>query len=219
MLVTAGLIAGGVSGCGDSNPVVARVAGTAISTALLHHWEPIESATRRERHAAPARPASGALTFLILARWIADEARELGVSVSDRQATQQLEVLSFDERERLVYGKLPRDTRLSRYLISPVLKPSDRLWLMRTSMLAEQLEQRRLSTALGEVTDAQIADFYKHHQRCFWRPERRDLEVLGNKQVSVVEKAKREIEAGKNFLSVADVSPPIRRLLVVSSIR
>ncbi len=70
-------------------------------------------------------------------------------------------------------------------------------------MILARLEERRLSEAQHEVTPRQIDDYYAQHKKEFWRPERRDLEVIGNSQLSIVAKAKREIETGGNFLRIA----------------
>jgi parvulin-like peptidyl-prolyl isomerase len=203
LLALAIVLALASAGCAGSGPVVAQVGDNAISQALLVHWQSVDAIAHRKPPGDPATSMRKALGFLISSRWLAGEAEELGIKVSDGQAQQQLEVLRYVQREHLPFQKLPKEPQLRSYLLSSEVSMPDRLWLMRLTMLAAQLEQRRYSHALTEITSAQIARYYAHHQRRFWEPERRNLEVLGNQKLGVVIKAKHEIEAGKSFLSLA----------------
>jgi foldase protein PrsA len=199
----AAVVAVAVCGCGSSGTVVARVGDDPISASLLEHWEAIDAAVQGKPPGDRSASMPRALGFLIFSRWLAGEARKQGVEVSDGQAREQLEVLAFDQRESLPFLTPPRDAQLRAYLVSSKPGRSDRLWLMKLALLAGRLEQRRLTQALGEVTHMQIASFYAHDKRRFWRPERRNLEVIGNQSLRIVDQAKREIQAGASFLSVA----------------
>jgi parvulin-like peptidyl-prolyl isomerase len=150
------------------------------------------------------------LGFLIFSRWLRGEARELGVRVSEGEARKQLELLRFDQIERRQYEGLPREPELSRFLVAPAVGVSDRLWLMKLSILAARIEQMRALQALHEVTKSQIARYYDENRSRLLVPESRDLEIIMTKHEAGVRKAKREIESGKSFLSVAkrtNVSP------------
>jgi hypothetical protein len=200
VVVTVAIMA---TGCGASGNVVARVAGARILDPALHHWESVAAEVQQETASEHEAPAGRALSFLILASWLEGEARRQHVQVSNGQAKEQLEVLSWDQREHLKYERLPRDPQLKLYLTSPKVPSSDRLWLMKLAMILSRLEEQRRTRALSEITPQQIARFYRGHQKQFWRPERRDLEVIGNSKLSVVIKAKREVEAGGDFLRIA----------------
>lgn len=192
-----------LSGCGSSEQIVAEVAGAPIAATSLRHWESVDAKVYQGTGAARIASIGRALNFLILSTWLEGEARDRHLEVAPAQASEQLGVLAWDEREHLRYERLPRDTQLKGYLNNPRVSPSDRLWLMRLTMIVGRLEQQWLARALREVTPAQIARFYRYHKKQFWRPERRDLEVIGNSNLGVVVKAKREIEAGVDFLQIA----------------
>ena len=54
-----------------------------------------------------------------------------------------------------------------------------------------------------KVTDAQIAAFYNKNKARFAQPERRDLRIVLTKDKAKAEKAKKAIESGQSFKSVA----------------
>ena len=81
---------------------------------------------------------------------------------------------------------------------------------MKLNILAARIQQRRLAQAEGEVTQAQIETYYNQHRSQLLWPETRDIESIMTKREPGVHKAKREIESGERFMSVAqrvNVSP------------
>lgn len=207
MLGAAGLVAVATSGCGGSSEVVARVGGETLSMAELNHWMSVGAAVRGESAGATAPLKRQVLSFLISSRWLMGEARELGVRVSEGEATKQLELLRFDQVEDRPYQGLPHYSKLRQLLLSKAVGPADRLWLMKLSMLAAHLEARSLSQAAREVPRAQIARYYDEHKPRYFQPEWRDLEILTSSDKALVIKAKREIESGTPFLDVARRMP------------
>jgi len=191
------------NGCGrGSGVVVAQVSDTAISKATLEHWMSVDAAVSGDPSGREAR-ISKVLRFLISTRWLAAEGRELGIQISEREGRKQLALLEYDKLEGLVYQASPQDAELKSYLESPRAPYLDRLWLMRLSLLAMQVQRRRVSQARQEITRHEILRYYQRHRAVFFVPERRDLEILGNDSAAVVRRAKREIEAGRSFLSIA----------------
>jgi hypothetical protein len=198
------LLGVGYLGCGGgSDQVVARVAGSPIYMQMLSHWTSVVT-TAAPDPAGPATPSKArALDFLIAAQWLVQEAHNVGVRVTAAESEKQLELLRFDQVERLSYAPLPKDTELRGLLMSSRVARADRLWLMRLSLLSVRIEGLRLSQARRNVTPQQIATYYREHRRSFVQREWRELEIIGNFHKAVVAKAKREVEAGANFLSVA----------------
>ena len=144
------------------------------------------------------------LGFLISSKWLTAEARGLGLSVSEREAGKQLELLLYVQRTHTeYYDTLPREPTLRRLLLSPKVRSPDRLWLMTQGMLATRVEQARLSQAQREVSHTEVKRFYDSHPRQFVMPDESDMEILGNYKRAVVVKARREIESGTPFLTVA----------------
>ena len=78
-------------------------------------------------------------------------------------------------------------------------------------MLDARIEQVRLAEAERQVTPAQIAGYYDEHKRAFVLPERREFDIVVTYHRAAAEQARREIESGEPFLSVAarvSVAPP-----------
>jgi hypothetical protein len=191
-------------GCAGSNEqTVARVGAGAITTRTLAHWASVIAGANSFRTDATPSSKMVALGFLIDARWMIEDARELGLSVSSAECSKQLDSLRYDQREHLAYRSLPKDPQLRKLLIDPSVDTHDKLWLMRLSLLAAQIERRRLSQAQMSVNRTQIARFYRHHRASFLQRQWREIEILGNYERAVVLKAKRQVEAGRDFISVA----------------
>jgi foldase protein PrsA len=207
MLGAAGLAGVAASGCGGSGDVVVRVGGETLSMAELNHWMSVDAAVRGESAGSTAPLKRQVLGFLISARWLMGEARELGVRVSEGEATKQLELLRFDQIESRPSQGLSHYAELRRLLLSKAVGSADRLWLMRLSMLTAQVEARYLSQAAREVPRAWAARYYAQHKPRYFQPQWRDLEILTSGDRALVVRAKREIEAGKPFLDVARAMP------------
>ncbi len=197
------LSACGGSGSGD---VVARVGGNPITRAAFDHWLSIRAATNgqtvSDRTVSGGAPKQGVLGFLIFSRWLIGEAAELGVRVSDREAQKQLELFKYDQLEGLRYERLPKAAGLQKSLAGSGETRSDQLWLMKLNMLAARVEQAHLAEAQRQISGAQIARYYDENGQRFVLPERRDIEVIATFDEASAEKAKREVQAGKSFLSV-----------------
>ena len=206
-LGVAGLAVVAAGGCGDSGDVVARIDGETLSIEELNHWMSVGAAVRGES-ASPVAPLKRqVLGFLIFSRWLMGEARELGVRVSEGEATKQLELLRFDQVEGRPYQGSPRYAELRRLLLSKTVAPTDRLWLVKLSMLTARVEARYLSRAAREVPRAWAARYYAQHKPRYFQPQWRDLEILTSGDRVLVVRAKRDIEAGKPFLDVARQMP------------
>jgi len=203
ILVLAALaVAAAACGCGSSDVVVARVRGVALSKAELDHWMSVGAAAEGRAPGLKGRMVS----LLISTKWLSGEARELGLAVPRREAGKQLEILMFDQRTGAplsgLYG-LPREPEARRLLLSPKVKWPDRLWLMQLGLLGMRIEQKRVAQAEREISHAQIASFYRANGPLFHVLAQREIQILGSYKQNVVERAKREIEAGARFLTVA----------------
>jgi len=196
-LAVAAVVVAGLSACGGtSGVVVARVSGYAITKATLDHWLAVGGA-------GTGGAERQVLGFLIGAQWTVGEARELGVTVSDGEAQKQLTRFKYVQLEGLSYERFPNEAELKRSLASKKETPADQVWLMKLNMLEARTEQKRLSNTEQQITPAEIAGYYDKNRRMFVLPERRDIEIMLSYDEAAMWKAKREVQAGKGFLSVA----------------
>jgi parvulin-like peptidyl-prolyl isomerase len=200
------LLALGLSACGGggSEAIVAKVAGRPITKAQFTHWLSVQGgATASSSSPQDAGLKRQVMETLISAQWTLAEASKLGVSVSDKEAEQQLSVLDYAANTAQTSGQLfPREAELKKSLSARGLTHADRVWLMKLNLLGTKVEQKSRLLAEQAVTHAQIAKYYEAHRGQFVVGEEREFMILQNMRPVVV-KAKREIEAGKSFLSVA----------------
>jgi parvulin-like peptidyl-prolyl isomerase len=202
------LTATSVSACGHASPAaVATVAGTPISKAALVHWTKIQiagSAPGVRIDSQPGVPGrQRALELLIGARWTLLEAAALGVRVRDSEAARQLARFRYAQAEALRYERFPQEAALKRSLAWSGETTADQVWLMKLDLLEAGIVQERLLAAERQVTTGQIARYYASHRRRFVVPERRNFEILMTGTPARAQRARREIESGKPFLSVA----------------
>jgi foldase protein PrsA len=198
------LAASCLSACGASHSteVVARVGESAITKEAYAHW--LSTQTAADHQARPDRALrQRVLDFLISASWTVGEAGELGVRVSDSEAGKQLGLYKYDQLEGLQYEGLPKHGKYQRLLQIRGLKHADGLWLMKLALTTTRVEQEQLRRAQEAISPAQIASYYSSHRRRFVLPQRRDIEIIMTRTRASIEKAKREVQSGKDFLSVA----------------
>jgi foldase protein PrsA len=207
LLAVAGLSACG-GGSGGSDGVVARVGETPITSATLAHWQSIKGDPNGATAPNPTTAGAGrhrqqALGFLIASQWTLGEAAELGVRVTTGEARKQLERFKYIQLERIGYQRFPREAQLRKSLASPGETFADQVWLTRLNMLAAGIEQERLAQLERQLTPTQVTAYYRAHSRRFLLPAARDMEIIMTYKQAATEKAKREIQSGKSFLSVA----------------
>jgi len=204
LVAVVGLAACG-SGGGGSGDVVAQVNGRPITKTTLDHWTSIQAANDQMASSQTGNtPRQQALSFLISSEWTIGEAAELGVGVTDGEAQRQLTLFKYDQLEKFgEQGLFPKEAELKESLARRGLTRSDQLRLMKLNMLAAKIGQKRFSNTQQGIAPAQIAAYYEENKQRFVVPERRDLEWIVTYSKAVTTKAMREVQSGKNFLSVA----------------
>jgi len=200
------LLAVSLGGCGggSSSDVVARVAGVPITKTSVAHWRliapddpPPSSST------TPTTARQRALQFLISAQWTIGQARELGATVNDAEARKRLERFKYAQLEGLKYEHYSHEAELERSLARPGESTADQILLMKLNLLRERIDEKRRMEVERQIPQAEIAEYYAKHKARFVVPERRDFNIILTYSKAKTEKARREIEAGKPFLSVA----------------
>jgi PPIC-type PPIASE domain len=199
------LLAVWTAACGSSASstngiTVARVGDTTISKLAFEHWSTIVPAGT----AGPNDPARTreALSLLLLAAWTEGEARDARVTVSADTVNNATALLRTAQSENMSFEEVANAPFFS-LIGRPGETAADRTRLMKLNLLALRVEERRLRDAERQIPAAQVARYYAEHRAQFVVPEQRDLEVIGNEKESIVAQAKREVEAGASFISVA----------------
>ena len=73
---------------------------------------------------------------------------------------------------------------------------------MKLNLLSSKIQQK-VAKEKGTVSQAEIAKYYKEHSSQFGTPEKRDVRIVLTKTEAQAMQAKKEIESGKSFASVA----------------
>jgi hypothetical protein len=207
-----------INACGDSSKeIVARVAGRVVTKSSIEHWLAVQGGTGALALLGHATLRTGGLKqhvleSLISAEWTVVEAEGLSVSVSNAEAAKQLSVLDYAGHAGFA-GKqlLPAEAELRRSLSYKGLSHADRVWLVKLALLASAIVQKKRASAEREVIHAQIVKYYEEHRRRFIVRTTRDYLFVVTYTRPAALKARRELEAGKDFASVSrrrSIDPP-----------
>jgi foldase protein PrsA len=134
------------------------------------------------------------LSFLLSSQWVIGEASDLGVHVSDSEVKKRFEQIKTQQ--------FPKAAEFEKFLASSGQTASDLLLRVKLNLLSSKIQQKIIKSK-GNVSQAQVAKYYKENPQRFGTPEKRSLKIILTKNEAEAAKAKREIESGKNFSSVA----------------
>jgi foldase protein PrsA len=183
------VLVSGVSACGagSAGSVVAQVGDVGITRATLDHWMSV-LATKDGTANAPAQTERRrALSFLISSEWQIGEAAELGMAVSRREATEQL------ERQASSFRGGTREWNELLKLSGRTV--SDAMLEAQAELASARIDRLALAHRVT-LTSAQIATYYTANRRRFTAPEQRRVELVHTESKAVAEKVKSEGASG-----------------------
>jgi len=134
------------------------------------------------------------MQFLISAEWIQGEAKDQGVSVTDKQVQQQ-----FQQTKKQSF---PKESDFQKFLKDSGMTQDDILFRVRLDALSTKLREK-VTKKSKAVTTADIAAYYNKNKSRFAQPERRDLLVVLTKTKANADAARSALESGQSFSSVA----------------
>jgi hypothetical protein len=188
---------GACAGSSDPNQAVVRVGDQPITKSTLAHWT---SVLKGAAWANPAPIKERALTrqallLLIAFRWLIGEAARRGISISEFQSRQQIDVML----KRTFPGSIPE----LRQFLKPTGETAEDLKLQARAQLAKAKLRATAITGLPAPIKAQIAAYYAQHKTSFVVPEHREARFANTKSRAATLKLKREVQAGKSLTSPA----------------
>jgi foldase protein PrsA len=133
------------------------------------------------------------LSYLISSEWALGEASHLGVKVSDNQVKKEFAKIKTQE--------FPKEADFKKFLETSGQTVSDLLLRVKVNMLSAKVKTK--VETVKPPTQAQIAKNYNENKSQYGKPESRDLLIVLTKDEAEAKKAKREIQSGKSFQSVA----------------
>jgi foldase protein PrsA len=134
------------------------------------------------------------LGFLISSEWIVGEAAALGVHVSDTEVKKQFTKIRTQQ--------FPTTAEFEKFLTTSGQTVSDLLLRVKLNMLSQKIQQK-IAKSKVKVTQAQIQKYYNENQSRYGAPEKRNVDIILTKTEAAAKSAKKEVESGKSFASVA----------------
>jgi foldase protein PrsA len=135
------------------------------------------------------------LGYLISADWVIGEASEQGVKVSDKEVTKQFNQIKSQQ--------FPKEADFQKFLANTSYTVSDVLLRVKLNLLSQKIQQKISKNAGKKPSQKEIAAYYEQHKSQYGQPERRNISIILTKTQAQAEKAKKEIQSGKSFSSVA----------------
>ncbi len=135
------------------------------------------------------------LGFLISSNWVIKEGESLGVKLSDAEVKKQFNKIKNEQ--------FPKASEFEKFLANSGQTISDLLLRVKLNLLSQKI-QTKISKENPAVTKADVEKYYKENSSRFGTPEKRDVRIVLTKDQAKAEQAKKEIESGKSFASVAE---------------
>jgi foldase protein PrsA len=134
------------------------------------------------------------LGFLISSQWVIGEASSLGVKLSDTEVKKEFAKIRGEE--------FPKASEFEKFLATSGQSVSDLLLRVKLNLLSQKIEKQIIKNK-SKVTKAQIAKYYNENKSRYGKPEKRTVQIVLTKTEAAAASAKKEIEGGKSFSSVA----------------
>lgn len=134
------------------------------------------------------------LGFLISSEWIIGEASSLGVHVSDAEVKKRFVKIRSQQ--------FPNAAEFEKFLTSSGQTVTDLLLRVKLNMLSQQI-QKKVVKSKTKIGQAQIQKYYNENKSRYAVPEKRSVEIILTKTEAQAKAAKKEVEGGKSFASVA----------------
>src|SRR5215208_893823 len=134
------------------------------------------------------------LQLLISFQWLEGEAEAQGIKISDDEVKK-----SFDQQKKQSF---PKAADYEKFLKDSGQSEKDLLLQVKADLLASKIRDKVVK-GKDKVSDAQIEDFYNKNKARFAQPERRDLLVVLTKSKAKANAAKKALQNGQSWKSVA----------------
>jgi foldase protein PrsA len=137
---------------------------------------------------------SEVLGFLIRSTWLDQEAKKQKVGVTDKELQKQIDDIKKQQ--------FTQKGSYEKFLQNAGLTNEDVLFQQRVQQLQNKITAK-ITKGKDNVTDAQIEAYYNKNQSRFASPERRDLRIVLTKEKAQAEQAKKALQSGQSWKSVA----------------
>jgi len=134
------------------------------------------------------------MQLLVSFEWIEGEAKAKNIKVSDKDVQ-----ASFEKQKKQAF---PKAADFDKFLKDSGQTEADILKRVRLDTLSNKIREK-VTKGKDKVSDAQVTAYYNKNKARFAQPERRDLRIVLTKDKAKAEKAKKALQSGQSFKSVA----------------
>ena len=134
------------------------------------------------------------LQFLILEKWVTGEAADQGIKVSAKE-----QAAAYDKAKKDTF---PKEADFQKFLKQAGMTVDDAKFQVAFNTVYIKLREKAIKAA-KKVTDKDVAAFYAKNKKRFAQPETRDLRVILTKTKAKAEAARKALENGDSWKTVA----------------
>jgi foldase protein PrsA len=134
------------------------------------------------------------LQFLIIAKWIAGEAKDEGVKVSAKENEK-----AYNDAVKATF---PKQADFDKYLKQSGMTVRDARFQIAYNTFYTKLREKAIAKT-PKVTDKTITAFYEKNKARFAQPETRDLRVVLTKTKDKADAARAALQGGANWAKIA----------------
>jgi foldase protein PrsA len=134
------------------------------------------------------------LQFLISSQWLTQEAAKRKITATDKEVQ-----TTFQQQKKQSF---PKEADYQKFLQTSGQSETDLLYRVKLSVLTNKLQQSIVKNK-GEVSDAQVQDYYDKNKKRFAQPETRDLQVVLATKKAKADAALKAINSGTAWAKVA----------------
>lgn len=134
------------------------------------------------------------MQFLISSTWIAGEAADQGVKVTDAEIEKQFATTKKQS--------FPKEADFQKFLKTSGMTLADIKFRVKLDALSNKL-RTKITKGQDKVSEKQIAAYYNKNKARFAQPERRDLRIVLTKDEAKAKQAKAALQGGQSWKSVA----------------
>jgi foldase protein PrsA len=134
------------------------------------------------------------MQFLISSRWVELEAEEQGVEATPEQVNR-----TFEDQKRQSF---PNDREYQAFLRASGQTEQDIKYRVKLDVLSNEVRKKIVGDQ-GEVSNAEVRDYYNRNRSQFGQPERRELSVVVTEKEAAARRAKDALEDGQDFRQIA----------------
>ena len=145
-----------------------------------------------------AQVKSAATDDLLLQRWVAGEAADRGITVSDSEVQDRL--------NQIIKSQFQGQKGFQQFLTQSHFTQQDALDRVRLQLLSDEIQKQVLPTSQPTVSDSDVQNFYQANITQFQQPETRDFRLILNKDQSQVQAAAAALQKDDSDTSWAAVA-------------